>query len=144
MQEILIKIEIDSLNNPSAELSTPKIVDLLTKLNIQKIEPELDEDLMQKKYHVLTSLQRILNKYKELGDTSLIYKKGKCSDCYPGRTSHIFKGNNSGKMASFVIIEKEEGIVDLFQCMFFKNLNGEWGSKDSSEILMFQMLIDGE
>lgn len=104
----------------------------IEKMDIEMIDAFLDDD---KTYHnlskslFLSKLQIGFEKFKSFGDTQLISDKGNCESCDKTKTGFVFIGNNSKNYMSLLFTTADDRIIDLYECINFKNKNSNLNLK---------------
>ncbi len=69
----------------------------------------------------LDELSKVFNEFINDGDTHLMAFEGACNSCIKGKFGYTFVGNVSHNHLSMIFDIKDDKIVDLYDCVEFKN-----------------------
>lgn len=107
---------------------THKFIYHVCRMDIGSLQIVLEEDTNYQdmdKVMFLDLLGNVFRQFKELGDTKLEWRRGKCNGCYKANSGVTFIGNQSRNYIDFVIKtdEMRGPITELCECSDFTTKN---------------------
>jgi len=94
------------------------------RMDIDMLDAILSDSITYQEHDKKTFLRElsiVFNSFIESGDTFLIAFEGACNSCRKGKFGYTFVGNVSRKYLNMIFDTKEDKIMDLYDCTFFRN-----------------------
>jgi hypothetical protein len=94
------------------------------RMDIDMLDAILSDSITYQEHDKKTFLRElsiVFNSFTESGDTFLIAFEGACNSCRKGKFGYTFVGNVSRKYLNMIFDTKEDKIMDLYDCTFFRN-----------------------
>lgn len=98
------------------------------RMDIDMLDSILSEDITYQEHDkkiFLRELSIVFDSFTDSGDTFLIAFDGACNSCRKGKFGYTFVGNVSNNYISMIFDIKEDKIMDLYDCRYFKNKIGD-------------------
>ena len=106
---------------------TDAIKHFIEKMDVEMIDALLEDSITyqdMEKYLFISKLQEAFETFAGFGDTHLVSVEGRCNTCDRTKWGFTFYGNISLNYMSIIFDTKEKRIVDLYECVNFKNRQG--------------------